>query len=188
MKLTEVCSLSTGLFIKDAKGNDIAYLQLRHFNEEGTLNEELLKPELETDERLERRQLKSGDVVIASKGNVFPAYCIQKLSYPTVASTAFIVLSEVKVDRALPEFLTLFLNLPTTQNIFHTQAKGTMLKTISIETLKEIEVPEVGIEKQELLVKLDALTKKEKLLKTRIDALHQILRNRIIFQSINNQK
>lgn len=170
MNLGEIVKIKTGVFAKPIPDGSISYLHAKHFDELGNLVS-LPTPELEEDRLVAKHLLRSGDVLFAAKGarNFATVYTSE---IPAVASTTFFVLSCDK-SQLLPEYLAWKLNQPSTLNLLHRSAIGSSLVSIPKMLLEDIEITIPSIEKQQLVIEIDRLSKKENDLRTRIAELRQ---------------
>lgn len=169
--LKHIASIQTGVFAKPIQKGEIVYLQAKHFDEKGEL-EEILYPDLETDSKIQKHLLKKGDVLFAAKGTKNFAAWYENEVTPAVASTSFFVI-RLHDTNVLPGYLTWFLNHPNTQTILKGQARGSSIASISKAVLSELVIPIPNIEKQELILKIFKLRNKEKNLKQQIENLRE---------------
>jgi restriction endonuclease S subunit len=98
-----------------------------------------------------------------------------------VASTSFFVI-RITDDTLLPKYAAWFLNHPDTQEFLKGKAKGTSMPSIKKADLEELEIPVPSLEKQQLIIQLGALSRREAELR------HEILskRQQIVNQQIIN--
>jgi restriction endonuclease S subunit len=163
----------------------VYYLQARDFDQERNLSSNLV-PTLSYESSLEKHFLQKGDVLIVAKGSSFLTAVYNATLVPAVASTVFLVIRIKNQSKLNPNFLSWFLNLQTTQTILHGMSRGTSTPSINKKVLAEIEIPVPAIEKQELVLKLNELTRKEKILERTISELKENRKQRIILNAINN--
>lgn len=170
-KLKHIASIQTGVFAKPIQKGEIVYLQARHFDANGDL-EEALYPDLDASARIERHLLKKGDVLFAAKGNKNFAAWYESDDVPVVASTSFFVI-RLNDWNVLPGYLAWFLNHPDTQVILKGQARGSAIASISKAVLSELKIPVPTVQKQELILKITMLRNRESKLKQQIENLRE---------------
>ena len=179
--LSTLVNMQTGIYTKPQPDGQVYYIQARHFDE----NKEFIssvKPDLELASKLEKHYLRLGDVLVAAKGANHFAVAYKGIIKPAVASSMFIVLRIKDVNTLLPEFLTWFINNPTTQAILAGNEKGTSIPAINKGDLESLEISLPSVQKQQSILKIQALRQKEISLQKQKDVLteqyiHQIILN-----------
>lgn len=169
--IKEISSLQTGFFGKPSSKGDVVYLQAKHFNEHGQL-QNVLYPDLEADNISEKHLLKEGDVLFAAKGTKNFAAVFENHNEPAVASTSFFVI-KLMDNRILPQYLTWFLNSYETQTLLKGQAIGTSIPSISKQVLENLEISVPNIETQKAILQITKLRNREKELKQQIEMLRE---------------
>jgi restriction endonuclease S subunit len=112
----------------------------------------------------EKHQLRSGDVLVASKGSRATA-AIYESAIPTVAGGQFFVI-RLKTDRLLPAYLRWYLNLPETQARLMESARGSFVQAIPIAAMREFEIQLPPLDVQQGIITLHELhTQEQQLLK-----------------------
>jgi restriction endonuclease S subunit len=158
---------------------DVVYLQSRHFDENGTLLENL-HLDLLIQDISERHLLREGDVLFAAKGTKNFAAVYEKHNLPAVASTSFFVI-RLFDSNVIPAYLAWFLNNPNTQALLKAQAMGTSIPSISKLVLEELEIPVPAIGKQKSVVSISKLRWQEKSIQSKLEALRdKKIQNQII--------
>jgi restriction endonuclease S subunit len=151
----------------------VFYLGGSDFIESHTLNP-LLAPSLVRSDKLEKHYLQKGDVLVLSKGHHgFSAHCYQGDKYPAVASSIFMVLRNIK-SSVLPEYLAWYINLRSIQNTLITHSRGSALPAINKKILSELDINVPDLVKQQAIVSLNHLKKKETKLIKKLDSLKAI--------------
>jgi restriction endonuclease S subunit len=188
--LSHIANIQTGIFARPVSKGEIAYLQAKHFNENGQLVSSL-HPDLQAENISNKHILQQGDVLFAAKGTKNFAAWYESLpsgqagkNLPAVASTSFFVirLKENFRDKILPEFLAWFINHPGSQKILKGKAMGTSIVSISKSVLEELEINIPDLQTQKTILKITHLRNSEKKLKQQIE----ILREKQIQQQIFN--
>ena len=99
----------------------------------------------------ESQLLESGDVILSSRGYFKAVVFNSRL--PAVASASVLVI-RLQTDTIMPEYLAVCLNSAKLQNSLDQTARGSMMRSLRLGDLLELEIPVVGLDKQKLLVKL----------------------------------
>ena len=171
--IREISSIQTGYFGKPSGKGNVVYLQSKHFNESGQL-QNILYPDLEVNNISEKHLLKEGDILFAAKGTKNFAAVFENHNHnePAVASTSFFVI-KLTDFRILPQYLTWFLNSYETQTLLKGQAIGTSIPSISKQVLENLEISVPNIETQEAILQITKLRNREKKLKQQIEMLRE---------------
>jgi restriction endonuclease S subunit len=184
IKLNNVCSIQSGIYVKPDFAAEVVYLQANNFDENGLLTSSLI-PNLKLSDQTQRHLLKPGDVLFAAKGTKNFAAIYEKQNGLCVASSTFLVLRVNKhgsKNSILPEFLAWYLNNRVTQTKLKAMAIGSALPSISKATISELEISVPSVQKQNTILKIDALRKLERsiqqqLVEIREDYIQQLLQN-----------
>jgi restriction endonuclease S subunit len=181
-KLKNIASIQTGVFAKPVAKGDIAYLQPKYFDENGKLTTEL-EPDLNSLGISENHLLKHGDVLFAAKGSKNFAAHFDLKAMPATASTSFFVIK--LFDKGiLPEYLTWYLNHPTTMKFLKSFARGTSILSISKDVLNDLEIMIPTLEKQELIYKIDHLRSEERQIQMKLLSLNQKLNQQELYNAL----
>ncbi len=170
--LKDIATIQTGLYPNpNWLGNDVAFLQARHFDENGLLTATLL-PELPLNDQTEKHLLQEGDLLFAAKGFKNFAVLYRKEFGPCVASSTFLVikLTEKEVE---PTYLAWFMNFPITQKLLKGNAIGTSLPSISKNVLQELEIDIPTLPIQHTIVKIHTLQQEAIAIQKRIIELKE---------------
>lgn len=172
MILSSIATIQSGLFAKPTTEGEVVYLQVKHFDDHGTLVG-ALHPDLKAEDISQKHLLRQGDILFASKGTKIFATEFDSISQPAVASTSFFVirLNEGLSETILPGYLVCYLNNPTTQALLKSKAIGTSLVSISKSVLDELEIPIPDLSKQLAILKITRLRNTERKLQRRINEL-----------------
>jgi restriction endonuclease S subunit len=180
IKLKHIADIQTGFFARPTAKGEVVYLQARHYDDGGALQEELY-PDIKGDSIPDKHLLRTDDVLFAAKGTKNFAAVFKNQNTPSVASTSFFVIRLTDLS-VLPEYLVWFLNQTGTQNLLKGQAIGTSIPSISKKVMEKLEIPIPNIEDQKAILQIALLRNKEKELKQKIE----ILREKHIQQQIIN--
>ena len=131
--------------------------------------------------------VRSGDVLFRSRGERNTAVALdERLVEPALPISPLIVLRPIK-DLVLPTFLEWILNQPSTQTFFDKKARGTSLRMIPRACLDELEVTLPDIKTQRLIVEIDRLATKEKLLSLELAEKRRTLVSLSLEAHVQNQ-
>lgn len=172
--LEHIATIQTGIFAKSVSKGEVAYLQVKHFDENGLINT-TLHPDLKADNLTEKHLLRHGDVLFAAKGTKNFAVWYEGKNKPAVASTSFFVirLADSFRNKVLPEFLVWIINLPVSQKFLKGKAIGTSIVSISKSVLEELEISIPDLHTQKAILKISQLHNTEKSLKQQIETLRE---------------
>lgn len=172
--LKQIAYIKTGVFAKPVNEGEIVYLQSKHFDENGILRSSLY-PDLKADGISEKHLLQNGDIIFATKGTKNFAALYESKNKPAVASTSFFVirLNGDFQDKALPEYLTWYLNRASTQNYLKSKAVGSSIVSISKSVLDELEISIPDLNTQKAILKIINLKNAEKKLQQQIEFLRE---------------
>lgn len=157
--IAHIARVQTGVFAKPLETGEVVYLQARHFDEHGSLIGQLY-PDLSASEVSDKHLLNGGDVLFAAKGIKNFATVHESHNLPAVASTSFLVL-RINQQVVLPEYLAWFLNLDETLTHLRAKAKGTSIPSITKADMMALEIPVIPMERQQLIVHLQHLGRRE---------------------------
>lgn len=155
MKLGEISEIRTGLVLsrkqsKSDTGIDYKVLTLSSLEKEGRIDLNLIenfKSMVELDSKL---LTKRGNIMIRLS-NPYTAVYIKK-EYENILMPSLIASIEIKSNDFLPEYIQIFLNSETCKEQLRKEANGTVIVTVNTKILKELEIPEIPIEKQKDLI------------------------------------
>jgi len=151
--LHHIAQIMTGTYQKEGVGNDIYYLQAKHFDEYGRLQQGAsLTKSLELDKRLERHLLTDGDILLVAKGAVNRACMYEQQTGPSVASSTFFVL-RLKEQNLIPGYLLWLLNTQYYQQLMQSLSKGTQVQSLSKKALASVEIPIPPLHEQQQIIK-----------------------------------
>lgn len=182
--LKDISRITTGLYAKSQPNGGIYCLQGRDFNVYKQLNS-YIEPSLDWDPNIEKHFLNEGDIIIAAKGIDYFAYKFKNEVSPAVASSMFIVLRHIDNTKVLSDFITWYINHPTTQSYLSGAAKGTSIQSINKKTIENMEIPLPSIKKQQLIIEAAHLLKEEIVIKEQITSLKNKLINQQLFKAIS---
>ncbi len=181
--LKDIAEIQTGVFAKPNVDGNVVCLQANDFDESGN-HLGFWAPTISGDNLHSKHFLNKGDVLFAAKGNKNFA-AVRNHSLPlAVASTSFFVIRLLRAD-ILPEYVKWFLNQPDTIQRLKSEAKGTSIPSISKNSLEQVEIPLIPLDKQNLILKIDHLRMIQKELLQKIASLKDQLIQQQIIKSLN---
>jgi len=169
--IKNITIIQTGLFAKPKGDGDLVYLQARHFDENGMLNNALYT-DLSSKGIADKHILRHGDVLFAAKGTKNFATIYEGHNPPAVASTSFFVI-RLTDNKVIPEYFGWFLNTYAIQNLLKGQAMGTAMPSISKQALESLQITIPDVETQHAILQIVKLRNKEKSLKQKIETLKE---------------
>jgi len=107
-RIKDIASIQTGLFARPYGTGEVAYIQLKHWDNNGRLLGEIY-PELMASGISKKHLLGKDDVLFAAKGTKNFAAVYENLNHAAVASTSFFVIRPTNT-KILSEYLAWFLN------------------------------------------------------------------------------
>lgn len=181
IKLYTIATINSGVYAKQARGEDLLYFQSSQFDEHGDLVDGAAMT-VEVEPRLQRFLLQRGDILFSAKGMKNRSIVYQEKWGKGVASTTFLV---IRPDRRAvsPEYLAWFLNHPRTQQYLKGEAKGVNPPSISIETIKRLDVELPDLQMQHDIVTVHSLRIREWELLRKIEALKDEMLQHHLLQS-----
>lgn len=153
-ELKDIVSIKTGLYKKQDPMGDILYLQGKHFDRYGNLDQDaIIGRDVRLDPSVEKHLLKDKDLLFIAKGDNNRVCLYSREIGPAVASSLFFVL-RLKTREVLPEFLQWYINLNPTRRKLQQMARGSHIPSVSKSTLKSlsIPVPEISIQKNVIAI------------------------------------
>ncbi|MDJ1472447.1 restriction endonuclease subunit S [Xanthocytophaga flava] len=159
IKIADFTEIRFGLYEQSSPTGEVAYLQVKQFNEEGVM----VRPPDEFIELTPKNQthiLLDGDILFAGKGNRLVAWCYRQIDKPAIASSIFFVLRP-DLTKVYPEYLVAILNAPSSKEAFRQIGAGTNILSIRKSELGAFEVPLPALEQQQKIAALAAIHQQE---------------------------
>jgi restriction endonuclease S subunit len=182
-KVGDIAKIQFGQHSKQPQeSGEVAYLQARHFDEQGRQSLEIdsFLPEAEQGNF---QLLQDGDVLLVGKGNRNFAWTYYDSFGPAAASSIFFVIRPDK-DKVIPEYLTTYFNLPKVQAQFQILAAGSNIPSIRKSELEAFTLQLPSLDAQLRTVKLKQLHLKEMELSFKLIAEKQKMYQAAISQMI----
>jgi restriction endonuclease S subunit len=182
-KVKNITNIQTGLFTKHFGNGDVLYLQSKHFDEHGQISE-TLHPELNMTDISAKHILNDGDILFSAKGTKNFASVYHINLGPAVASTSFFVI-RLTTSSIIPEYLAWYINTPKVIADLKSKAIGSSIPSISKQVLENLDIIFPDIAKQNLILKLNKLKLKEKMLSQEIKKHRDTMFQHKIMNAIN---
>jgi len=159
---------------------------MRHWDKDRKLVKQI-EPELCKESRLRKNYLKSGDILLATKG-VDPFAALYDGQYePAVASSVFTVVRINDPSTTLSEYLQWYLNHSTTASTLVAASRGTSIPLITRDVVEELEIPLPSVDRQAQIVRLHELQQQAIRLRARIRKLNENLFQYHLLQTANGK-
>ncbi|QQR52156.1 hypothetical protein IPG36_06330 [bacterium] len=113
-------------------------------------------------------------VLLAARGS-FRAAALN-CDEPIIASSSLYIMKPDE-SRLLPEYLAIHLNSPAAQAYFAQNSTGSSIKTLLIDTLRQLPVPDIPLDRQALYVALHQNLMRQRAILERKTALSQSILN-----------
>ena len=179
VKLNDICTINSGVYLREPNGIDICYLQASDINEDEICSRSkriVFRPQLNG------YLLQQGDLLLVSKGSSFKCRVFDS-QQPTIASTSFLTIRIMRKD-ILPEYLCWFLNHPHTVTDIRSRQEVASTPMIRKADIEDISVPIPTIDKQQSIIQLSALSQREAYLMKTLADRRQSLMNKILYNTI----
>jgi restriction endonuclease S subunit len=148
-------TIQFGNYYQPVTDGKVAYLQAKHFNEQGKFNGEVdsyIQPKQLNKSHL----LKKGDILFAGKGFRNFAWCYHESDGPAIASSIFFIIRVTSPD-ILPEYISTIFNLPANQTHFQRLGAGSSIPSIRKNELAEFPVNLVSLTNQKKVISINDL-------------------------------
>lgn len=166
IELKEIVDIKFGFQGQPDANGDVAYLQVKQFNDDGILINDI-DEKIKVTEKAETHLLQRWDVLFVAKGNRLFAWCYADDSIPAIASSSFFVLRP-KNRNVDSNYLAAILNAPQYRNALLQLGGGSNILSIRKPELGSFEIPLIAMEKQKLVAKIAALHESEVAIRKRI--------------------
>jgi len=184
-KLKEIAIVQSGVYFKNEPDGEVLNLQVKDFTPSLTIRAgDKLKPTLPGDSRTAAHLLHEGNLLFASKGTYNFCAIYNKVVGKAVASSSFLVIRLAESCGVLPEYVAWYLNHPQTMQQLKLSARGTSIPAISKTTLEETEIHIPAIEKQQIIINLARLQKRERQLREQLALKKEMFINSLLMRSI----
>jgi restriction endonuclease S subunit len=182
VKIKDIMTVQTGVYLKETPGNKIRYLQVKHFDNTGQYLDAF--PTIALNSKVEKYLLSDGDLLFAAKG--FANFCAvyNKEWGEAMASSSFLVLKIKNKSKILPEFLAWTLNRNDILVEFRIQTAGSVMPSVTKVMLEELEIEVPAIDRQQIVISIARLQRRERELRDKIADLRNNLVNDLLINKL----
>ncbi|WP_455586941.1 restriction endonuclease subunit S [Bacteroides sp.] len=159
-RISDIAHIQSGIYCKPVPKGDVYYLQVKDFNANGEMANNLV-PTVKNDRNLHKHFLQKGDLLFAAKGT--SNFCViynGDFEYAIASSSLFAI--KLTTDLVDPEFLCWYLNSSDVLERLKASAVGTSTPSITKSVIAAVELKIPPLEKQKLIISISNLQKKEK--------------------------
>jgi restriction endonuclease S subunit len=157
---------------QNSGGGEVCVLQARNIS--GMHLQDDVKDLIRINDSFQSKHfLKSGDVLLTSRGSFRSAVCT--IGGKAIATSSMFVI-RVRTEDVLPDYLCIYLNSELAQNYFRQTSKGATIASILVGDLGSLKVPLVSLDKQRQLIGLNEAIQEQR----RLSQLKQNLMRRIL--------
>lgn len=181
--IKDIAQIQTGVYLKSSPNADTVYLQVSDFDNEGNVIHSLA-PTVEVSEKNKHYYLTPNDIVFAAKGANNFSVIFDGNEKRCVASSSFLIVRLSDTQTILPAYLNWYLNLPSTISKLSTKAVGSSIPSITKSVLGELEIPVPSIEKQQMIIEIAALQKRERSIRQLLANKRDIIIDKLLKNSI----
>ncbi len=129
----------------------------------------------------ETRIQQDGDILLTSRGSFRAG--VGKFSKPTIASSSLFTI-RLTSEEFLPEYVSIYLNSDAAQYYFSQSAKGATIQSLVIDDLRNLSIPRIPLENQQIIINLQRnIEDQNRLLKRKQEIVNGVL-NTSISQTI----
>jgi len=181
-KLKHIASVQMGLTfrtrLEQLPNGNMAVIQMKDFIADNRLDSENLT--LANIPNLKRHHVVCvNDLIFRSRGVTSTAALVDWDIKNTVLSAPLLRI-RVNDSSVLPDYLRLYINLPTSQAFLQRHATGTVMQLIGKQTLNALEVSIPSLDIQQCIVQLDHLAEREQFIQKQLSARRQQWINSVI--------
>ena len=168
MRLQNLLEIKTGYSIRGKiepvpkHNGDLQLLQMKNLDPTLGVNGDLAYIKFQGKKAPEF--LEKNDILFVGRGIRFFAVCLDQDMAETAAAPQLLVLKlrGDMSDKALPQFITWYINSRQAQSFLHREATGTAVTHISKSSLEKMPIKLPDLSRQEQIVKLHELSVREK--------------------------
>ena len=163
-KLSECAEIRTGLILsrklaRERTENKYSLLNLKSFNEDATLNEQLLDAFNSIESLNEDYLTHKGDIIVRTS-SPYTALLIEERTSGIVVSSNFVII-RCNNKKLLPEYLYWYLNTSDIKKDIFINSAGNMLAAIKPQYFCDLNLNLPDIDKQRLIAKINLTAKRE---------------------------
>ncbi|MDQ0288573.1 restriction endonuclease subunit S [Oligosphaera ethanolica] len=192
MKVKELATVQMGYSFRSrleaAEGGGVSVIQMKDLLDDNTVGcDDLVSIDLDTVKAHHLAQ--RGDLVFRSRGQVTTSALLLEDPGKAVVAAPLLRIRVTKQNKLLPEYLNWYISQRDAQIFLTSQARGSVQKMISKETIEDLEVALPSLETQKNIVELAVLSAREQsLLQKLADARKQYLNATLMRMAIGGRQ
>ncbi len=164
MKIKELATVQTGYSfrtrLENSQGGEISVIQMKDLREDNTVGcNNLARISMKAIK--EHHLTQKGDLIFRTRGSQTTAAIISENPGKTIVAAPLLKIRITRPDKILPEYLNWYICQRDAQIFLTSQARGTVQKMISKQTIEELEIVLPNLEKQKSITELAALAARE---------------------------
>lgn len=118
-----------------------------------------------------------GDILLTSRGSFRAG--VGKFNRPAIASSSLFTI-RLTSNHFLPEYVAIYLNSETAQYYFSQSAKGATIQSLSIDDLRNLRIPSLDLENQQIIIDLQRnIENQKRLLKRKQEIIDRVLKSSV---------
>lgn len=132
--------------------------------ESDTLTVEADLPQIAFNGDISKLQLEPGDILFRSRGMSNLSIYVESVYRPCIFATPLVRIRVLDPQKLEPRYLHWVLNSPAIQRDIHAQARGSMIRMVSLQSLRDIAIPVPPIDVQRKIAEVAQLQRQERAL------------------------
>lgn len=132
--------------------------------ESDTLTVEVDLPQIAFEGDAAKLQLEPGDILFRSRGVNNLSIYVESVRRPCIFATPLVRIRAFDPQKLEPRYLHWVLNSPAIQRDIHAQARGSMIRMVSLQSLRDIAIPVPPINVQRKIAEVAILQRQERAL------------------------
>lgn len=179
-KLGDIAQILSGVYMTGSPTGEIAYLQVKDLlmaSPETTANR------VEHTAKVDNYLLRKGDILFAGKGSTYLCEVFD-WDFLAVPSTTLYSI-RLETDTVRPDYLRWYLNHPNVVATIKTAQAGSGTPLIHKPTLENLIVMIPDLDTQQIIVRIDALQKREKEIMEAIASKKMQILNQLLYKKLN---
>ncbi|MFR9542914.1 MAG: restriction endonuclease subunit S [Rikenellaceae bacterium] len=177
-QIKEIAKVRTGVYLRPAPNPTANYLQVGDFDSSGEVRCDIT-PSVEAQGKSQQHLLRDKDILFSAKGVKNFSTIYKSVATPSFASSSFLVIT-IDDNSLQSEYLSWYLNLPSTIAKLQTGAVGTSMLSISKQMIEDFEIEIPSLRVQQIVVELSVLQNREQCLLSEIaDKRKQLIDNKL---------
>lgn len=129
-----------------------------------SLNMEAELPQIDFSGDIARLRLEPGDLLFRARGTTTQAIFVESVQQPCIFAAPLVRIRVSKQQELDARYLHWVLNVPQIQREINTEARGSMIRMISIQSLRGLQIPVPPISVQQEIAEVARLLREERAL------------------------